>query len=103
MSDTRAVPLETLKRANHAIDGGQPLCPSCVTGYLHPYKVSITVGEGYSWEGADYLVGWVAVCTGNRETLKHYKGSQAQPRPACGFSLPMTPHLFPHRAESGPS
>ncbi len=45
---------------------GQPLCPRCLGGYLHPYQVQINMRNGgVPYAGVSYLHGWVAVCVGN--------------------------------------
>lgn len=104
MSDTRAVPLAQLVKAN--VGEGpcpQPLCPHCVGGRLHPYRVSIHV----EYQDAEWVDGWVAVCVGNdtyrRETAKAYNHDPDDPTgdayaplvEPCGFSMPMTPHRLP--------
>jgi hypothetical protein len=110
MSDTWAVPTDFLAQANMSADSGQPLCPGCNGGRLHPYKVTIGL-EGLNpegnrapyggWHGVDYLEGWVAVCVGNaaanRKLSERYAALDEEPPvdpevPACGFSMPMTPH-----------
>lgn len=88
MTGTRAVQSDWLAKVS-GTDDGRPLCPACPTGRLHPYKVTIGLSAGISgWGGADYLVGWVAVCQGAKAG-EHYV---VQDAPPCGFSLPMTPH-----------
>lgn len=101
MSETRAVPLDQLTRAN--VGEGPyplPLCPGCIGGRLYPYRVAITVGFVQAYHGADYLEGWVAVCVGNetrnREMAKAFPDCGEDPDvPPCGFSMPMTPHRLP--------
>lgn len=51
MSGTTAVQSDVLAEANDGITG-QPLCPACVGGYLHPYLVEISLPFG-GWHGAD--------------------------------------------------
>ena len=69
-----------------------------------PYRVEIELGaEPGGWQGADALVGWVAVCSGNahevaNERQLYEEAEQAYPdddqvHPACGFSMPMTPRV----------
>jgi hypothetical protein len=106
MSETRAIALEQLARAN--VGEGpcpQPLCPRCIGGRLHPYRVSVSV----NYQDAEWLEGWVMVCVGNdtyrRETAKAYNedindpGSDTYTPPVepCGFSMPMTPRRYTHR------
>lgn len=97
MSETRAVPLEQLVRAN--LGQGPyplPLCPACIGGRLYPYQVTIRVGL------SDWIEGWVAVCVGNddykRAVAVQYRGihdpnsDDYQPDvEPCGFSMAMTP------------
>jgi hypothetical protein len=109
MADTIAVPLDFLAQANMSGSSGQPLCPSCIGGRLHPYRVTINLtglkpegsGEPYGgFYGVEYLEGWVAVCVGNeqanRKTRESYAKYDEEPPvdpevPACGFSMPMNP------------
>lgn len=106
MSETRAVSLDFLANANRDHGGsGQPLCPACKGGRLHPYVVTISLAEipgmGLGFQGVDSLSGWVAVCVGseihNRANREHYEAngwdwdSDVEDLPACGFSMPMTP------------
>lgn len=102
MSDTTAVPSAYLARANDDRlppdgQGGNPLCPACIGGRLHPYQVTIGLNTGHSWKGVDYLVGWVAVCKG----AKAADGVMASDHAPCGFSLPMTPHTYAEDARRG--
>lgn len=104
MSDTWAVQTETLAAANRCSSGGQPLCPACKNGRLHPYLVEISLSDHPGgWHGANYLTGWVAVCVGNgaanRYEAKVYRDAGEEPpeqyeHPACGFTMPMTPHRY---------
>ncbi len=99
MTGTTAVPLETLAKAGMATDSGQPMCPRCKIGFLHPYMVDIGLEvDGESWYGVDYLIGWVAVCVGNADDVdareRIYRQAKELPpaevvHPPCGFSLPM--------------
>jgi hypothetical protein len=109
MSDTIAVKLEFLAKANMSGDTGQPRCPGCRGGRLHPYRVTINLtgldpeGSAASYGGwylVEYLEGWVAVCVGNeaanRKIREVYAGygeeAPVDPEvPPCGFSMPMTP------------
>lgn len=98
MSETRAVQLEQLVKAN----AGQgpyplPLCPGCIGGRLHPYRVLIPIGPVRGYSGLHYLEGWVAVCVGDED----YKRERAKTHdyhdnkdclPPCGFSMPMVLH-----------
>jgi hypothetical protein len=100
MSDTIAVPLDFLTKANLG-DTAQPLCPACVGGHLHPYKVTIplNVMPGHGWKGVDYIEGFVAVCVGDQfERIAAEKDGRTpamvNPCPPCGFSLPMTPRTY---------
>lgn len=98
MSDTIAVPLDYLAKANHD-DTGQPLCPSCKGGRLHPYMVTMSLNFVTGWHGVDYLVGWVAVCVGDRnqraEAKKRgYEPTFVEPQPPCGFSMQMMPRTY---------
>lgn len=95
MADTIAIPQELLDTMNNG--RGQPLCPGCSGGRLHPYYVSFqtSIVPGHGWQGADYLTGFVAVCTGNLTHLR--KGAKeggtfdpADVLPPCGFSMPLT-------------
>ncbi len=99
MSETNAMPLDLLDEVNYG--NGQPLCPGCIGGRLHPYKVEFGTGyiPGRGWQGVDYLSGFVAVCVGNASYLamlaKEYArlGEEFEPDPevpACGFSMPLT-------------
>jgi hypothetical protein len=90
VSDTIAVPADYLAKA--AMDGsdGTTLCPSCKFGRLHPFVVTIGLNVVKGWRGADYLVGWVAVCRGAKAGEHYVEVDQAP----CGFSLPMTPHTY---------
>lgn len=104
MTGTTAVPAAHLAQVARLAGGGStgaPLCPACYGGHLHPYKVEISLSEGIrDWEGADYLIGWVAVCIGNRnyrDGLEPAEREEIELMPPCGFSLPMTPHLRPNR------
>jgi hypothetical protein len=109
VSETLAVPLDWLDDAN-GYGNGQPLCPSCQAGRLHPFKVTVGLSAGGDgWSGVDYLEGWVAVCRGNGDYLRQQRqvrdsypqdadGLAAEPgtdeleQPPCGFSMPMQPH-----------
>ncbi len=103
MSETRAVTSEWLARSSRGTaTTGRPLCPSCVGGYLHPFRVEIGLGaELGGWGGVGSLVGWVAVCRGNDEEREnrrrlYVEAGETPPDddPAygpCGFSMPMTP------------
>lgn len=94
MTGTRAIPTSVLDDANVMIGPPQPLCPACKYGRLHPYVVEIRLSTPASGpvEGSDYLTGWVAICVGNKNNQE--VDEQTGP---CGFSMPMTPHLFPNR------
>lgn len=76
------------------------MCPRC-HGYLHPYKVEISLGMGnvpaLGFQGVGSLVGWVAVCVGNRDYIRYYNkahpdepydGDEVEP---CGLSVTMEP------------
>jgi hypothetical protein len=96
MSDTIAMPLDLLNQINGG--NGQPLCPSCKHGRLHPYKVTFGTNQlltGMGWQGADFLSGFVAVCVGNgsylRQRAESGEPSEVEEVPACGFSMPLTP------------
>lgn len=103
MSEMRAMPLDLLAARNEAGYGsGQPLCPACIHGRLHPYRVTIGLG-GY--QGVDYLDGWVAMCVGNAEdnqlTVEQLRrAGEVDPKPMaadvppCGFTMAMTPGRF---------
>lgn len=89
-SNTWAVPSDVLANPYHGASG-QPLCPACVGGRLHPYLVEISLSDHPSgWHGANYLTGWVAVCVGTQVGDPAF----AEAAPACGFSMPMTPHRY---------
>lgn len=99
MADTIAVPLDHLARANYDTTG-QPLCPACQGGRLHPYYVTFAL-RGF--QGVDSLSGWVAVCVGNREYNLAMRGfenwrerdenyAEVDDMSPCGFSMPMMPH-----------
>lgn len=60
------------------------LCPACVGGRLHPYKVSINLG---GFEGYRHGSGFVAVCAGARPDLDECE----EPIEACGFAMAITP------------
>lgn len=104
MTGTKAVPSEHLAmvaRRNGSIASSGPLCPVCSVGQLHPYRVTISLSDGIRpYDNADYLESWVAVCRGNRtywETLGESERAEVSIAPPYGFSLPMTPHLWPNR------
>jgi hypothetical protein len=110
---TRAVPSSWLANcATWPGESGQPLCPACEGGYLHPYRVQINLTDkdsGAAWGGVRRLVGWVAVCVGNYEANAAARRAHAAAagdvsvspvEPAvdtrdlvdvdgCGFSMPM--------------
>ncbi len=80
------------------------MCPACKVGHLQPYRVEIGLwAEPGGWQGADALVGWVAVCSGNGHEVVNgrrlYEEAEQVPpddvpvRSACGFSMPMTPQI----------
>lgn len=95
MTGTTAVPSDVLEQAAmQGPGGGNPLCPACVGGRLHPYKVEFSLGPpGY--QGAIGLTGWVAVCKGNiphrrriaEAGLEDWETGDQEP---CGFSMPLT-------------
>jgi len=94
VNGTRAVPLDSLRPLNGGYDTGQPLCPACQAGRLHPYEVEVVVpGPGPVTYGVGVaLSGWVAVCVGNRD----YRATLDDPEEIdlsapCGFSMPLTP------------
>jgi hypothetical protein len=100
VSERRAVPLDLLQRANAGqLDGtGQPLCPACLTGRLHPYRIDIHLGD---FAGTRRLTGWLAKCVGNRDAnvakaQMYEKAGEPAPQTfdiePCGFSMPMTAH-----------
>lgn len=106
-SETLAVPLDWLDDASGGPGTGQPLCPACPHGRLHPFRVTIVLSRADgTWNGADHLEGWVAVCQGNRDHLQarqQYRQAAGLPKPAldasvevehpgCGFSMPMHAH-----------
>jgi hypothetical protein len=115
-SETLAVPLDWLDDASGGPGTGQPLCPACSAGRLHPFKVTVVLSRADgAWNGADYLEGWVAVCQGNRDHLQaqqqirdRYRDGGGDSRilnvaveaeqPPCGFSMPMQAqrHSFFH-------
>ncbi len=111
MTGTTAVQLDYLAKMNRGggPTTGQPLCPACNGGRLHPFVVEINLAEipGRGWQGADGLVGWVAVCRGNAQynrVVREWYASQGEnygedtdDQPACGFSMPMTPRDFGQR------
>lgn len=84
---------------------GEPLCPACMGGRLHPYVVTFELpatGVNYTGELVDSLSGWVAICVGNRRYLRDRARRLAEvgaPVPEeievqpCGFSMPLTPHV----------
>lgn len=95
MSTTTAVTLDHLARSNGSLTG-QPFCPACKRGYLHPYKVQISLGP-LPHHGATGLEGWVAVCEGNEQYIRAwntewpdepYDGPEFT---SCGFSMPLQP------------
>jgi hypothetical protein len=99
-SQTFAVQLGWLAAAAGPGSTGQPLCPACDGGRLHPYLVEfgLTSPAGEAWHGADFLAGWVAVCVGNADQLQlddelrrqlQLPAEAVPVRPGCGFSLPM--------------
>lgn len=93
MSQTTAVPADWLRKANMSVTTGQPLCPQCRVGYLHPFLVEVGLGaDGLSWHGADYLVGWVAVCVGNADEVAAknalYEANGDDPGDDVAVSLP---------------
>lgn len=91
MSGTTAVSYEVLADRNFP-GTGQPKCPGCVGGFLHPYLVEFTLPLD-GWQGVDYLTGWVAVCVGNDHDRRARPDVAADVEvPACGFSMPLTPH-----------
>lgn len=99
MSETRAVPLDQLVSANMQGPYPLPLCPACRGGRLYPYRVTITVSTVRDYYGADWIEGWVAVCEGNtaykrawHEAHPDHTSEEDPDVPACGFSMPMTPH-----------
>jgi hypothetical protein len=92
VSDTIAVPADYLAKASMDGSDGTTLCPACKFGRLHPFFVSfpLNVGAARGWHGADYLVGFVAVCQGAKAG-EHYIETDQAP---CGFSLPMTARTY---------
>lgn len=103
MSDTVAIPLTVLAEASGGHHTGQPLCPSCHVGRLHPYKVTITLSmfRDRPVYGAAWLEGWIAKCVGNRHDVEFanrlYAGfGDEEYRPpkiveGCGFVMAMSP------------
>lgn len=89
---TEAVPLNVLREG--ALWGtGQPLCPSCKIGRLHPYRVMIPLGVR-GWGLANVLVGWVAICVGDADAVRmeveaFARDEGSATNPPCGFTLPM--------------
>jgi hypothetical protein len=66
-------------------DAAAPACPACRVGWLEPHYVHLRLARPPERvQGAHYLDGWVAVCTGDPFT-----GAAA-----CGFTMPMTPHRY---------
>jgi hypothetical protein len=97
MNEARAVPLDQLRLASAQGPYPAPLCPRCISGRLWPYSVSFTVGIATPYYGADYLTGWVAVCVGNEGYLRENGMGIDEKVPPCGFSMNLTPGLFPGR------
>lgn len=104
MSTTWAIPSDWLARSNRTSTTGRPLCPACKGGYLHPYKVEMSLSaDPQGWHGVNALVGWVAVCFGNKDEAEHsrrlYEEAGETPpeddplHEPCGFSMPMTPRV----------
>lgn len=107
MEGTNAVPLAALAAANSHLTG-QPLCPSCIGGYLHPYRVALSLPGKYEggFCGAETLIGWVLVCKGNRDYNREYAklprdpdDDGPDPEPPvevapCGFSMPVTAYRW---------
>lgn len=115
MTGTEAVPSSWLDESHSWAGNGLPLCPSCGTGYLHPFRVRISLTSrvsGLSWAGVSMLTGWVATCVGNRSAnaafRRLYEQAAAEAAAAgdeggvdylapqdlvdtdaCGFSMPM--------------
>lgn len=98
---TTAIPSDVLAMQRNGVTG-QPLCPGCVGGYLHPYLVEVSLRVTGGWHGVDYLTGWVAVCVGNGGYKRAHAGEDltglddVEP---CGFSMQLTPHR--HRRPEG--
>lgn len=78
---TTAVPTSLLTQGGER----RALCPACVGGRLHPYRVELNLG---GWQGFDQADGWVAVCDGSQPDL----GESDEPAEPCGFAMPITPH-----------
>lgn len=101
MAETYAIALDTLVAAAYgdAMDA-QPLCPGCIGGRLHPYRVTIPLGFP-GFQGVETLTGWVARCVGNADYIRAVQKLVEQhpgidmPVPdlveSCGFAMPMTP------------
>lgn len=103
---THAIRNDQLGYAQDAAE--RPLCPACTFGVLHPYAVTFsfpTINNGlhFTSERVDWLEGWVAVCTGNKEYTKAMKAryekmneeydpdNEITESPPCGFSMALTP------------
>jgi hypothetical protein len=81
MSDMIAVPTDFMA-------DGLPLCPCCNAGRLQPFKVTFGLDiHAGGWNGADFLVGWVAVCQG-AQVGRYVEAVQAP----CGFTMALTAH-----------
>jgi hypothetical protein len=94
---TTAVTLDALRTLNMDYGTGQPLCPACHGGRLHPYQVSIRVpGTGPAERVIGQVIqGWVAVCQGNADYLRALaadgEDEGVDPLEPCGFSMPLYP------------
>ncbi len=82
-SSTTAVPGSLLVGGS----ARRALCPACVGGRLHPYRVQVGLG---GFAGYSYGEGWVAVCAGSSAELGEEE-FQAAAEP-CGFAMPITPY-----------
>lgn len=97
MTGTRAVPLSALPALNGGHGTGQPLCPACNGGRLHPYEVTVIVPGTTGVEAlvGKTLTGWVAVCKGNADYLRHPDYQEdaegLELSPPCGFSMTLQP------------
>lgn len=110
MSDTTPVPYNVLVGAN-SFEEGQPRCPSCFWGRLHPYRVTMPLSRAdralEDFLGADYLTGWVAVCVGNhsrnKDAEQRERGDLVEVNQApCGFTMGMTSHRWDESGGSPP-
>lgn len=91
MSDTYAISLDRMLEGA----AGQPLCPSCNSGRLHPYRIEVSF---LPYMGVSGVEAWVLRCVGNASYRSWYekRGLDPLPEPAepCGFAVSATPQPF---------